>query len=183
MMDGVGLGLTICRAIVRAHGGRIAVREPQGAGPLVEFTLPVASPIQVWSGETSEVMRVTGRPMVLVVEDDRDMRKVLRVALSGRGYDVVEAATGAQALLRFREAPPNVMILDLGLPDIDGVEVAAYVRKQHELPIIVLSARGEEEHHIKALDAGANDYVTEPFRRGRADGSGARCATLWAAPA
>jgi two-component system KDP operon response regulator KdpE len=104
--------------------------------------------------------------MVLLVEDDRDMRKVLRVALAGRGYDVVEAATGAQAMLKFREAPPNVMILDLGLPDMDGVEVAAYVRRQHDLPIIVLSARGEEEHHIKALDAGANDYVTKPFREG-----------------
>jgi two-component system KDP operon response regulator KdpE len=104
--------------------------------------------------------------MVLLVEDDRDMRNVLHVALEGRGYEVIEASTGAQALAKFREAPPNVMILDLGLPDIDGVDVALAVRRLHELPIIVLSARGEEEQQIKALDAGANDYVTKPFREG-----------------
>jgi two-component system KDP operon response regulator KdpE len=106
------------------------------------------------------------RPVVLLVEDDRDMRGVLRLALQGRGYDVVEAVNGNQALAKFREAPPNLMILDLGLPDIDGVDVTLRVRHQHELPIIVLSARGEESQQIRALDAGANDYVTKPFREG-----------------
>ena len=106
------------------------------------------------------------RPVVLLVEDDRDMRGVLRLALQGRGYDVVEAVNGNQALAKFREAPPNLMILDLGLPDIDGVDVTLRVRHQHELPIIVLSARGEETQQIRALDAGANDYVTKPFREG-----------------
>ena len=106
------------------------------------------------------------RPIVLLVEDDRDLRSVLLVALEGRGYDVIEAANGSQALAKFREAPPNLMILDLGLPDIDGLDVALRVRHQHELPIIVLSARGEEEQQIRALDAGANDYVTKPFREG-----------------
>jgi two-component system KDP operon response regulator KdpE len=106
------------------------------------------------------------RPVVLLVEDDRDMRNVLRIALRGRGYDVVEAATGSQAMAKFREATPNVMILDLGLPDVDGVDVALNVRREHDLPIIVLSARGEEEQQIRALDAGANDYVTKPFREG-----------------
>jgi two-component system KDP operon response regulator KdpE len=109
---------------------------------------------------------MTSRPTVLLVEDDRAMRSILLVALQGRGYDVVEAATGSQALAKFREAPPNLMLLDLGLPDIDGVEVALTVRHQHELPIIVLSARGEEEQQIRALDAGVNDYVIKPFREG-----------------
>jgi two-component system KDP operon response regulator KdpE len=104
--------------------------------------------------------------VVLLVEDDRDMRRVLQVALRGRGYEVVAAANGTQALNSVQEAPPHLMILDLGLPDIDGVDVAANVRKKHELPIIVLSARGEEEQQIKALDAGANDFVTKPFREG-----------------
>jgi two-component system KDP operon response regulator KdpE len=104
--------------------------------------------------------------VVLLVEDDRDMRRVLQVALRGRGYEVVTAANGTQALNSVQEAPPHLMILDLGLPDIDGVDVATNVRKKHELPIIVLSARGEEEQQIKALDAGANDYVTKPFREG-----------------
>ena len=104
------------------------------------------------------------RPVILVVEDDRDMRNVLLVALRGRGYDVVATETGAQAMAKLRELPADVMILDLGLPDIDGVDVATSVRKHHDLPIIVLSARREEEQQVKAFDAGANDYVTKPFR-------------------
>lgn len=109
---------------------------------------------------------MSARPVVLVVEDDRTMRSVLYLALRGRGYDVVEASNGSQALAKCREAAPHLMILDLGLPDMDGVDVAESVRRQHELPIIMLSARGEEEHQIRALDAGANDYVTKPFREG-----------------
>lgn len=94
------------------------------------------------------------------------MRKVLLVALQRHGYQVVEASTGEQALMRFREVQPNVMLLDLGLPDMDGVQVISTVRSQHELPIIILSARSEEQQQIRALDAGANDYVTKPFREG-----------------
>lgn len=109
---------------------------------------------------------MTPRPLVLLVEDDREMRGVLGLALRGRGYDVAEAASGRQALAKFREAPPHLMILDLGLPDFDGVELASHVRHEHELPIIVLSARGEEEQQIRALDAGVNDFVTKPFREG-----------------
>jgi len=106
------------------------------------------------------------RPTILVVEDEELMRRVLHVALRSQGYDVVEAATGNQALLKVRSANPDAIILDLGLPDMDGVEVASQVREEHETPIIVLSARGEEQHQIRALDAGANDYVTKPFREG-----------------
>ncbi|HYQ14436.1 MAG TPA: response regulator [Polyangiaceae bacterium] len=109
---------------------------------------------------------MTARPLVLLVEDDRDLRGVLRLALQGRGYDVLEAASGNQALARFREASPQLMIVDLGLPDIDGVDVTWRVRREHELPIIVLSARTEEAQQIRAFDAGANDYVTKPFREG-----------------
>jgi len=106
------------------------------------------------------------RPTILVVEDEELMRRVLHVALRSQGYDVVEAATGNQALLKVRSANPDAIILDLGLPDMDGVEVASQVREEHATPIIVLSARGEEQHQIRALDAGANDYVTKPFREG-----------------
>jgi len=106
------------------------------------------------------------RATVLVVEDERDMRKVLMVALQSHGYDVVEAGTGKQALAKFREIPPSVILLDLGLPDMDGVQVVSSVRREHDLPIIVLSARSEEQQQIRALDAGANDYVTKPFREG-----------------
>jgi len=109
---------------------------------------------------------MTERPVILVVEDERDMRKVLLLALCSHGYHVVEASTGKQALACLRDVLPNVMLLDLGLPDMDGVRVVSTARREHEFPIIILSARSEEEQQIKALDAGANDYVTKPFREG-----------------
>lgn len=103
---------------------------------------------------------------VLVVEDDAVMRRVLLLTLRGHGYDASAAATAREALKHVETRAPDAMILDLGLPDMDGVEVAAAVRRRHELPIIVLSARGDEQQQIQALDAGANDYVTKPFREG-----------------
>jgi two-component system, OmpR family, KDP operon response regulator KdpE len=106
------------------------------------------------------------RLRVLVVEDDARMRGVLTVALRSHGYEVAAAATGEQALLEIGVQAPDALILDLGLPDMDGIEVTTRVRREHELPIIILSARGEEEHQIRALDQGADDYVTKPFREG-----------------
>jgi two-component system KDP operon response regulator KdpE len=106
------------------------------------------------------------KPSVLVVEDDTVMMGVLSVALNSNGYEVRSAATGGQALLEIGRKPPDAMILDLGLPDMDGIEVASRVRSRYEMPIIVLSARGEEQSQIRALDEGANDYITKPFREG-----------------
>jgi two-component system KDP operon response regulator KdpE len=106
------------------------------------------------------------RASVLVVEDDAVMLGVLSVALKSHGYDVRAAASCGEALTEIRRKLPDAMILDLGLPDMDGFEVAARVRDRSELPIIVLSARGEEYSQIRALDEGANDYVTKPFREG-----------------
>jgi two-component system KDP operon response regulator KdpE len=106
------------------------------------------------------------RPVVLVVEDDAVMLSVLSVALRSHGYEVRCAASGSQALLEIGLRPPDAVILDLGLPDMDGIEVASRIRREHDLPIIVLSARGEEDCQVRALDQGANDYVTKPFREG-----------------
>jgi two-component system KDP operon response regulator KdpE len=106
------------------------------------------------------------RSLVLVVEDDAVMRHVLSVALVSQGYEVRAAKSGVDALLEVERQVPDVMLLDMGLPDMDGVEVTTRVRQQHELPIIVVSARGEEEQQIRALDCGAHDYVTKPFRQG-----------------
>lgn len=106
------------------------------------------------------------RPLILVVEDDAVLRGVLIVALRSHGYEVKPAANGQQALNAIEARTPDAIILDLGLPDVDGFEVAAAVRRKHELPIIILSARDEEQHQIRALDGGANDYVTKPFREG-----------------
>lgn len=106
------------------------------------------------------------RHVILVVEDDSVMLGVLTLALRNQGYQVVAAGTGREALSEVSLRTPDAMILDLGLPDIEGFEVAAAVRDRHELPIIVLSARDGEEDQIRALDSGANDYVTKPFREG-----------------
>jgi len=104
------------------------------------------------------------RPLLLLVEDDCDLRGVVALALRNYGYEVKEAGTGSEALRLIRVRAPDAVILDLGLPDMDGFEVTASIRAEYELPIIVLSASAEEQHQVRALDGGANDYVTKPFR-------------------
>ena len=106
------------------------------------------------------------KAMLLVVEDDAEMRGVIAFTLRNYGYEVREAATGAEALSQIQTRTPDAVVLDLGLPDIDGFVVTACIRQEHEFPIIILSARGEEQHQVRALDSGANDYVTKPFREG-----------------
>ncbi len=108
--------------------------------------------------------RPVNRPLLLVVEDDSDLRGVLALALRNYGYEVKEAGSGSEALRLIRVRAPDAVILDLGLPDMDGFEVTASIRSEYQLPIIVLSALTEEQHQVRALDGGANDYVTKPFR-------------------
>jgi two-component system KDP operon response regulator KdpE len=100
------------------------------------------------------------------VDDDSEMRGVIALALNAYGYDVSQAANGADALAEVRTRTPDAVILDIGLPDIDGFVVTTCIRREYELPIIVLSARAEEQHQVRALDSGANDYVVKPFREG-----------------
>jgi two-component system, OmpR family, KDP operon response regulator KdpE len=102
-------------------------------------------------------------PLVLVIEDDSQMRRFLRASLSGNGYQVVEAETGAEGVLQASARNPDVVLLDLGLPDLDGLVVTQRLRAWATTPIIVISARGKEEDKINALDAGADDYLTKPF--------------------
>lgn len=101
--------------------------------------------------------------LVLLIEDEPQMKRFLRVTLKSHGYDLVEAATGQEGLTEAATRNPDVVLLDLGLPDIDGLEVAKRLREWTLVPIIVLSARGQELDKIKALDAGADDYLTKPF--------------------
>jgi two-component system, OmpR family, KDP operon response regulator KdpE len=100
---------------------------------------------------------------ILVVDDEEAIRRFLRVALSSQGYTVIEAASGQEALSGMVNQKPDILILDLGLPDIDGVEVTRLLRQWTRIPIIILSVRGSENDKIAALDAGADDYVTKPF--------------------
>ncbi len=105
-------------------------------------------------------------PTVLVVEDEAHMRSFLRTTLLHNGYEVIEASTGASAVQALRAGGINLVLLDLGLPDVDGIEVAARVRQHGSIPVIVISARDREETKIEALDRGASDYVTKPFGAG-----------------
>ena len=100
---------------------------------------------------------------VLVVDDEPQIRRALRLVLRANGYDVTEVAGGEAALDALATADFDLMILDLMLPDMDGVEVCRRVREWSRLPVVVLSAHGEEEVKVRALDQGADDYVTKPF--------------------
>ena len=105
-------------------------------------------------------------PRALVVDDDPQIRRMLRTALTANDYDVIEAETGAAAIKRIAAEAPDVVLLDLGLPDLDGVEVLRRVREWSAVPILVLTARDGEAQKIAALDDGADDYVTKPFLMG-----------------
>jgi len=100
---------------------------------------------------------------VLVVDDDETIRRTLRINLRARGYEVEEVASGRDALSTLEDAPPDLVILDLGLPDVDGVEVLRRLRRTSRVPVVVLSARHQSDDKVEALDEGADDYVTKPF--------------------
>ena len=102
-------------------------------------------------------------PRVLLIEDEPQMRRFLRALLQGNGYRVVEAETGADGITFAAQYTPDIVLLDLGLPDMDGFMVTQRLREWSELPIIVLSARDKEGDKVAALDAGADDYLTKPF--------------------
>jgi len=105
-------------------------------------------------------------PLLLVIEDDTQMRKFLRASLASHGYRLVEAVNGAEGLTQAASYNPDLILLDLGLPDMDGLVVTKRLREWASAPIIVISARGQEEDKIHALDAGADDYLTKPFGTG-----------------
>ena len=100
---------------------------------------------------------------VLVVDDEPQIRRALRTSLQAHGYEVTSVGTGQEGVLGVAEGSPDLMLLDLGLPDMDGTEVIRRTRGFSEVPIIVLSVREGQDQKIKALDAGADDYVTKPF--------------------
>jgi two-component system KDP operon response regulator KdpE len=103
------------------------------------------------------------KPVVLLIEDEPQMRRFLRAALDPHGYHLVEAETAREGMGHAAAYNPEVVLLDLGLPDLDGLEVTRRLREWSLVPIIVLSARGQESDKVAALDAGADDYLTKPF--------------------
>ncbi len=108
----------------------------------------------------------TAPAIILVVEDELPIRRFLRPAIEAAGWRLVEAETAAAGVLEATQARPDVIVLDLGLPDADGIEVIRRVREWSAMPIIILSARGQETDKVAALDAGADDYVQKPFSVG-----------------
>ena len=106
------------------------------------------------------------RPTILVVEDEPEIRRFLRASLGAEGYRVVESATGRRGVIDAGTHKPDLVIVDLGLPDLDGIEVVKRIREWSPVPILILSARIHERSKVDALDAGADDYVTKPFGMG-----------------
>ena len=106
------------------------------------------------------------QPLILVIEDEAPLRRYLRTSLQSHGYRVEEAATAADGKDVVLRANPDLVLLDLGLPDRDGLELARDLREWSKVPILVVSARGREEDKIQALDLGADDYLTKPFATG-----------------
>ncbi len=102
-------------------------------------------------------------PLILMIEDEEPIRRFLRATLENQGYRTKEAVTARDGLLQARTQRPDLILLDLGLPDGDGLEVTKQIRTDSRIPIVVLSARGQESDKIAALDAGADDYLTKPF--------------------
>ena len=106
------------------------------------------------------------RPLLLVVEDEPQLRRYLRATLAAHGFRMEEALDGASGLHLAAAVRPAAVLLDLGLPDLDGLEVLRRLREWSRVPVIILSARGQEDDKIKALDGGADDYLTKPFGTG-----------------
>jgi two-component system, OmpR family, KDP operon response regulator KdpE len=100
---------------------------------------------------------------ILVVDDEPQIRRVMRVILVGQGYQIVEARSGEEALTKFREFLPDLVLLDLNMPGMGGLEACRDIRSGSETPIIVLTVRNTEDDKVEALDAGADDYITKPF--------------------
>lgn len=105
-------------------------------------------------------------PLILVIEDERPMLRFLRASLGAHGYRMIECETAEDGIAQAAARAPDLILLDLGLPDADGIEVTARLREWTRTPIIVLSARGQDEDKIRVLDAGADDYLTKPFSVG-----------------
>ncbi|HUI64129.1 MAG TPA: response regulator [Bacteroidota bacterium] len=103
---------------------------------------------------------------VLVIEDEPQIRRLLKLTLESQGFRVEQASTGEEGLLRSSTEPPGVVVLDLGLPDTDGVEVLKKIRSRSSVPVVILSVRSDEQDIITCLDAGADDYLIKPFRQG-----------------
>ncbi|MEQ8174017.1 MAG: response regulator [Syntrophomonadaceae bacterium] len=100
---------------------------------------------------------------ILVIDDEVEIRRLLKVGLTAHGYDFIEAANGKDGIVQAATLRPDIVVLDMGLPDLEGLSVVSEIREWSQVPIIILSVRGQEQDKVKALDLGADDYLTKPF--------------------
>lgn len=147
----LGLGLALCRTIIAAHGGTITLSDNKPHGCILLLHCPLGR------------FLCMNKPLILVVEDDAPIRNLITTTLKTQDYKYIAAATASEALQQATIHAPDVMLLDLGLPDLDGIEVIRRIRSWSAMPIIVISARSEDSDKIEALDSGADDYLTKPF--------------------
>ncbi len=156
--SGTGLGLAIVHALVTAHGGRVWCEEDGGAAARRSCSWCRRDPDDRGHDDGGSAMTT-----VLVIEDDTSLRRALRTSLKARGFEVLESPNAEEGLVLVADDRTDVVLLDLGLPDIDGIDALRRMRSFSDVPVVVLTARDRQQDKIEALDAGADDYVTKPF--------------------
>ena len=163
---GTGLGLSIVKGFIEAQGGRVEAANRPAGGAVFTLRLPLSRIAARHPGRKPMSDTSTLKPSALIIDDELQIRRLLRVNLEANGYRVLEAATGQEGITQAAQWRPDVVILDLGLPDMDGVTVLKRLREWSRVPVVVLSVRDREEDKVAALDNGADDYVTKPFSTG-----------------
>ena len=152
----MGIGLSVCLSIVKAHGGVMSAANAPEGGAVFRFTLPVE---ELSMEDTSH----EDQGKILIIEDEANISSFIAAVLEANDYDTMASPTGSKAITMITSHCPDLILLDLGLPDMDGISIIRFVREWSTCPIIVISARNHERDKVEALDAGADDYIVKPF--------------------
>jgi two-component system sensor histidine kinase ChiS len=174
--EGIGLGLSIVKELVHAHNGRVWAESTPGSGTTVHFTLPMngatlAPKHDVVNGNDAALdfersswsYPPDGYPTILIVEDDQQMLKALQAALEREGFEILSTSFGNEAIDLIQTEKPDLVLLDLVLPDVDGLAICEQVRRFSSVPIIIITGRAAEQPKVRGLALGADDYLVKPF--------------------